>query len=48
MNVPDEYNFLNMEELRDYIKKLEKTQCLDEGFVCWNQYTGFRVKIKSP
>ena len=48
VKVPVKYTFNNYKEIEQAIKDIDATDSLDEGFVLWNEKTGYRIKIKSP
>jgi len=45
VEVPKKYTFTSFSDIKIALNELPE---LDEGFVCWNEFNGFRIKIKSP
>jgi len=45
INLPNKYMFSSFNEIK---KSLDDLPQLDEGYVLWNEHTGYRIKLKSP
>jgi len=45
IDIPKEYSFDTFENI---MKSMDKLPTLDEGYICWHEPTGYRIKIKNP
>jgi len=45
VNLPEKFTFKSFSDIKNAIENLPT---LDEGYVLWNEKTGFRIKMKSP